>query len=149
MAYQVTGQLVDSEKKPIEFGLVYISDANGKPKAGGKNTQTDDKGKWSLLGVEDSDYITGSMVGLDKKTISAKSIVPITLNCITSPCPVIRSIQITLNDSASAKLEEVKVENKKVTIKPNNLGKYIMIGGAGMLLLTGVMFIIGKSKKLI
>lgn len=149
MSYQVTGQLVDSEKKPIEFGVVYISDANGKPKVGGKNTQTDDKGKWSLLGVEDSDYITGSMVGFDKKTISAKSIVPITLNCIKSPCPVIRSIQITLSDSASAKLEEVKVENKKVTIKPNNLGKYIMIGGAGMLLLTGVMFIIGKSKKLI
>lgn len=149
MAYQVTGKLVDSEKNPIEFGLVYISDANGKPKAGGKNTQTDDKGKWSLLGVVDSDYITGSMVGYDKKTVSAKSIVPIYLNCIQPPCPVIRSIQITLNDTASAKLEEVKIESKKVIVKPNNLGKYIMIGGAGMLLLTGVLFIIGKSKKLI
>jgi hypothetical protein len=144
MAYQVTGQLVDSEKKPIEFGLVYISDANGKPKAGGKNTQTDDKGKWSLLGVEDSDYITGSMVGLNKKTIPAKSIIPI--NVMGVP---VRSIQIILTDSASAMLQPVTVENKKVTIKPNNLGKYIMIGGAGMLLLTGVMFIIGKSKKLI
>jgi hypothetical protein len=149
MAYQVTGQLVDSEKKPIEFGLVYISDASGKPKSGGKNTQTDDKGKWSLLGVEDSDYITGSMVGYDKKTVSAKSIKPIYLSCIQAPCPVIRSIQITLNDTASAKLEEVKIESKKVVIKPNNLGKYIMIGGAGMLLLTGALFIIGKSKKII
>lgn len=144
MSYQVTGQLVDSEKKPIEFGVVYISDANGKPKVGGKNTQTDDKGKWSLLGVEDSDYITGSMVGFNKKTISAKSIIPI--NVMGVP---VRSIQIILSDSASAMLESVTVENKKVTIKPNNLGKYIMIGGAGMLLLTGIMFLIGKSKKLI
>jgi hypothetical protein len=144
MRYQVTGRLVDSEKKPIEFGLVYISDASGKPKVGGKNTQTDDKGRWSLLGVEDSDYITGSMVGYDKKTISAKSIVPVNVTGVP-----VRSIQITLNDTASAKLEEVKVESKKVTIKPNNLGKYIMIGGAGMLLLTGALFIIGKSKKLI
>jgi hypothetical protein len=115
MRYQVTGRLVDSEKKPIEFGLVYISDASGKPKVGGKNTQTDDKGRWSLLGVEDSDYITGSMVGYDKKTISAKSIVPVNVTGVP-----VRSIQITLNDTASAKLEEVKVESKKVTIKPNN-----------------------------
>jgi hypothetical protein len=144
MAYQVTGKLVDSEKNPIEFGLVYISDASGKPKAGGKNTQTDDKGRWSLLGVIDSDYITASMVGYDKKTVSSKSIVPV--NVMGVP---VRSIQITLNDTASAKLEEVKIESKKVIVKPNNLGKYIMIGGAGMLLLTGVLFIIGKSKKLI
>lgn len=144
MAYRVTGQLVDSEKKPIEFGIVYISDANGKPKVGGKNTQTDDKGKWSLSGVEDSDYITGSMVGFDKKTIPAKSIIPVNIMGIP-----VRSIQMTLSDSASAMLQPVTVENKKVIIKPNNLGKYIMIGGAGMLLLTGVMFIIGKSKKLI
>jgi hypothetical protein len=144
MSYQVTGQLVDSEKKPIEFGVVYISDASGKPKVGGKNTQTDDKGKWSLLGVQDSDYITGSMVGFNKKTIPAKSIIPV--NVMGVP---VRSVQIKLTDSASAMLEPVIVENKKVTIKPNNLGKYIMIGGAGMLLLTSVMFIIGKSKKLI
>lgn len=144
MAYQVTGQLVDSDNKPIEFGVVYISDANGKPKAGGKNAQTDDKGKWSLSGVEDSDYITASMVGLNKKTIPAKSIIPV--NVMGFP---VRSIKISLTDSASAMLQPVTVENKKVTIKPNNLGKYIMIGGAGLLLLTGVVFIIGKSKKLI
>jgi hypothetical protein len=146
MSYTVSGRLVDKDKQPIEFGVVYTSDSSGKPIAGSKNYTTDDKGRWVLNGVKDSDYITGTMVGFNKKTISAKSVIPI-------PNPITgipqRMIQITLPDDVQATLAEVPVTGKKVTIKPKNIGKYVMIGGASLLLITGIMFFVGKSKKLI
>ncbi len=144
MPYTVTGQLVDKDKQPIEFAIVYTSDANGKPITGSKNATTDDKGKWILNGVEDSDFITGSSVGYNKKIISAKSIVPVNLMGTT-----IRTIQMTLPDSVQNTLVEVPVVSNKVTIKPNNTGKYVMIASTGLLLLTATMFIIAKNKKLI
>lgn len=146
MSYTVSGRLVDKDKQPIEFGVVYTSDSSGKPIAGSKNYTTDDKGRWVLNGVKDSDYITGTMVGFNKKTISAKSVIPIP-NMITG-IPQ-RMIQITLADDSQATLAEVPVISKKVTIKPKNIGKYIAIGGASLLLITGIMFFVGKSKKLI
>ena len=144
MPYTVSGQLVDKDKKPVEFAIVYTSDSSGKPISGSKNATTDDKGRWVLNGVNDSDYITGSSVGFNKKIISAKSIVPVNLGGIP-----VRTIQMTLPEDTKTVLTEVPVESKKVTIKPNYTGRYIMIAGAGLLLLTGAMFIMAKNKKLI
>ncbi|MBK7362985.1 MAG: hypothetical protein IPJ01_11875 [Micavibrio sp.] len=146
MSYTVSGRLVDKDKQPIEFGIVYTSDSSGKPIAGSKNYTADDKGRWILNGVKDTDYITGTMVGFNKKTISAKSIVPIP-NPITGISQ--RMIQITLPDDAQATLSEIPVISKKVTTNPKNIGKYIAIGGAGLLLITGIMFFVSKSKKVI
>lgn len=146
MSYTVSGRLVDKDKQPIEFGVVYTSDSSGKPIAGSKNYTADDKGRWILNGVNDTDYITGTMVGFNKKTIPAKSIIPIP-NPITGIYQ--RMIQITLPDDSQATLAEVPVISKKVTIKPKNIGKYIMIGGVGLLLVTGIMFFVSKSKKII
>jgi hypothetical protein len=144
MAYSVSGQLVDKDGQPIGFALVYTSDSNGKPLSGSKNTTTDDKGRWVLTGVDDSDYITGSSVGYAKKTVSANSIIPINFGG-----NLIRTTKITLPDDVKATLDEVPIKAKKITIKPNNVGKYVMIGSAGLLLVTGIMFIVAKSKKLI
>lgn len=147
MSYTVSGRLVDKDKQPIEFGIVYTSDSSGKPIAGSKQYTTDDKGRWILNGVKDSDYITGTMVGFNKKIIPAKSIIPIP-NPITGI--VQRVFQITLpDDSALSNLNEISVTTKKVTIKPKNIGKYVMIGGASLLLITGIMFFVAKNKKLI
>jgi len=146
MAYTVSGRLLDKDRQPIEFGIVYTSDSSGKPIAGSRNYTADDKGRWVLNGVKDSDYITGTMVGYNKKTIPAKSIMNIP-NVITG-IPQ-RIINITLLDGEKSTLSEVPVLAKKTTTMPKNLGKYIMIGGAGLLLITGIMFFVGKSKKII
>lgn len=146
MSYTVSGRLLDKDKQPIEFGIVYTSDSSGKPIAGSKNYTADDKGRWILKDVNDSDYITGSMVGYNKKTIPAKSIISIP-NPITGMSQ--KLINITLPDDSQATLAEVPVISKKVTIKPKNIGKYVIIGGASLLLITAVMFFVGKTKKLI
>jgi len=144
MGYTVTGQLADKSGQPLEFGVVYTSDSSGKPIASSKNTTTDDKGRWMLKDINDSDYITGTYVGYNKKTIPAKSIIPINIMGVTQ-----RSIRITLPESVDSTLQEVVVESKKITIKPKNIGKYIMIGGGVFLLLTGIMLVVAKNKKLI
>jgi len=82
------------------------------------------------------------MVGFNRKTISAKSIIPIP-NIITG-IPQ-RSINITLDSSEKAALPEVTVESKKITIKPSNIGKYIIFGSLAVVALTGIIFLIKKK----
>jgi hypothetical protein len=142
MSYTVTGRLIDKDKNPIEFAKVFTSDSNGKPIAGTKFTETDLQGRWKLDGIKDSDFITGQMVGFKKKTISAKSIITIP-NFITG-IPQ-RSINITLDSSEQAALPEVAVEGKKITIKPSNIGKYIIFGSIGILAITGIILLIRKK----
>ena len=146
MGYTVIGRLVDKDKNPIEFAQVYTSDANGKPIVGSKHSQTDEKGRWRLTDVNDNNYITGTFVGFNKKTIPAKSIIPIP-NVITG-IPE-RIIQITLNeDKALSELKEVVVKSTKVTKKPSNIGKYVVISSIGLLIIAGTLLIL-KNKKLI
>ena len=144
MSYTVSGKLIDTDKQPIAFGLVYTSDSNGKPIVGSKSFTTDENGKWILNGVKDSDFITGRMVGYKQKTISAKSVVSIP-NLVTGVQQ--KLINITLPETEKSTLSEVAIVTKKTTIKPKNIGKYVMIGGLGLLLITGIILI--AKKKLI
>ena len=142
MGYTVIGRLIDKDKNPIEFAQVYTSDSNGKPIAGSKSAETDLQGRWRLNDVNDSDYITGTMVMFNKKTIPAKSIVAIP-NPITGVSQ--RAINLTLSDSVGSNIKEVVVKSTKVTVKPKNVGKYIMIGGVSLLLLTGIILLVKKK----
>lgn len=143
MGYRVSGQLVDNLGNPIEFGTVYTSDSKGKPLPNAKTATTDDKGRWTLDGVNDSDYITGRMVGLIPKTFPAKSIVPVDFSGA-----IVRAIKLTLNQDVKTSIPEIKIEDKKVVYQEKKLGKYIMIGSAIVLGLTAIVFAI-KSKTIL
>lgn len=142
MAYTVLGRLVDDDNKPLEFATVYISDANGKPKANGGSTNTDEKGRWKLNKVSDNDYITSTYVGFKKKTISAKSIIPIP-NIITGVPE--KMIQIKLTSDVQTKLPDINIESTKVTKSEQKIGKYIMYGGIGLAVLSLGLIIINKK----
>jgi len=144
MAYTLIGKIIDSENNPIEFGSIYTSDSKGNPTSRVKSTTADDKGRWKLEGINDTDFITGQFVGFDKKTVSAKSNikVPIPFSNAFS-----RNLIIKLPLSKSGSLSEVEVtvtEPKIATKKPMALGKYVAIG-AGVLVLIGVIALISKK----
>jgi hypothetical protein len=145
MAYSVIGRLLDKDKQPIAFAMVYTSDANGKPLPNPKNAQTDENGRWKLDGVNDSDFITGRMVGYNQKSISAKSI-----KTIQNPMTLMpqRAINITLPDDVNAVIPEVQVTSTKITKKQKNTGKYVMISAIGLLAITGILLTL-KNKKII
>lgn len=141
MAYSVSGQLVDGKGTPIEFAIVYTSDASGKPIVGSKNAQTDEKGKWVLSGVNDSDYITASIVGYNKKIIPAKSIVPV--NIMGLP---MRAIQMKLTEDVKTILPEAEIASIKVPLqKEKKLGKYIAIASIGIILISATVLILNKK----
>lgn len=144
MAYTLIGKIVDTDNNPIEFGSVYTSDSKGNPTSRVKSTTADDKGRWKLEGINDTDFITGQFVGFDKKTVSAKSNVkvPIPFSNAFS-----RNLIIKLPLSKSGSLSEVEVtvtEPKIATKKPMALGKYIAIG-SGVLVLIGAIALISKK----
>jgi hypothetical protein len=144
MAYTLIGKIVDTDNNPIEFGSVYTSDSKGNPLKSIKSTTADDKGRWKLEGINDTDFITGQFVGFDKKTFSAKSNVkvPIPFSNAFS-----RNLIIKLPLSKSGSLSEVEVtvtEPKIATKKPMALGKYVAIGG-GVLVLIGAIALISKK----
>lgn len=144
MAYTLIGKIVDTDNNPIEFGSVYTSDSKGNPLKSIKSTTADDKGRWKLEGINDTDFITGQFVGFDKKTVSAKSNVkvPIPFSNAFS-----RNLIIKLPLSKSGSLSEVEVtvtEPKIATKKPMALGKYVAIGG-GVLVLIGAIALISKK----
>lgn len=141
MAYSVSGQLVDGKGTPIEFAIVYTSDASGKPIVGSKNAQTDEKGKWVLSGVNDADYITASIIGYNKKTVSAKSIVPVNIMGVT-----MRAIQMKLTDDVKTILPEAEIVSVKIPIqKEKKLGKYIAIVSIGIVLISATVLILNKK----
>lgn len=147
MAYTITGNVIDSDKQAIPFVLVYTSDKDGKPSITSKNTQTDDKGNWSLDNLSDNDFITIRGLGYKLKTFSAKSIIPVVFPMLIGSGQM-RMVQSKLDNDISTNLAEIVVEAKKV-IKPSkkiNYGLYIFIGGL-FLLATGVALnYMGKNK---
>ena len=108
--YTLIGKIVDTDNKPIEFGSIYTSDSKGNPTSRVKSTTSDDKGRWKLEGINDTDFITAQFVGFDKKTISAKSNikVPIPFSNAFS-----RNLIIKLPLSKSGNLSEVEVIAQK------------------------------------
>jgi hypothetical protein len=108
--YTLIGKIVDTDNKPIEFGSIYTSDSKGNPTSRVNSTTSDDKGRWKLEGINDTDFITAQFVGFDKKTISAKSNikVPIPFSNAFS-----RNLIIKLPLSKSGNLSEVEVIAQK------------------------------------
>lgn len=144
MAYTLIGKIIDTDNNPIEFGSIYTSDSKGNPLKSIKSTTADDKGRWKLEGINDTDFITGQFVGFDKKTVSAKSNVKIPIPFSNA---FSRNLIIKLPLSKSGSLSEVEVtvtEPKIATKKPMALGKYVAIG-AGALVLIGVIALISKK----
>lgn len=144
MAYTLIGKIVDNDNNPIEFGSIYTSDSKGNPTSRVKSTAADDKGRWKLEGINDTDFITGQFVGFDKKTVSAKSNVKIPIPFSNA---FSRNLIIKLPLSKSGSLSEVEVtvtEPKIAKKKPMALGKYVAIG-AGVLVLIGVIALISKK----
>jgi hypothetical protein len=144
MAYTLIGKIIDSENNPIEFGSIYTSDSKGNPTSRVKSTTADDKGRWKLEGINDTDFITGQFVGFDKKTVSAKSNVKIPIPFSNA---FSRNLIIKLPLSKSGSLSEVEVtvtEPKIATKKPMALGKYVAIGSS-VLVLIGVIALISKK----
>lgn len=142
MGYSISGQLVDSSNKPIEFATIYTSDSSGKPLIGSKNTQSDEKGKWSLNGIEDSDYITATIVGYNKITFPAKSIVPIDLTGFGNPIRVVKKV---LKEDVKTMLEETPIVSKRVIYKEKKTGKYIAIASLGLLLISASVILLNKN----
>lgn len=142
MGYSISGQLVDSSNKPIEFATIYTSDSSGKPLIGSKNTQSDEKGRWSLNGVEDSDYITITMVGYNKNIFPAKSVVPVDISGVGMP---IRIIKKTLKEDVQTMLADVPIVSKRVIYKEKKTGKYIAIASLGLLLISASVILLNKN----
>jgi hypothetical protein len=141
MSYSIQGKVIDTDKNPIPFALVYTSDASGKPVTPSKNTQTDDKGFWKLNDLKDTDLISVRNLGYKIKTFSAKNVPNVSFNQFMPPQ---RSVVTTLQPDEALNLQEVvvvadkvipkkedkedKKEDKKDVILPkkkNNYGLYI------------------------
>jgi hypothetical protein len=108
--YTLIGKIVDTDNKPIEFGSIYTSDSKGNPTSRVKSTTSDDKGRWKLEGINDTDFITAQFVGFDKKTISAKSNIKVPIPFSNA---FFRNLIIKLPLSKSGNLSEVEVIAQK------------------------------------
>ena len=163
MGKKVFGRVVDNENKGVEFAVVYVSDANGKP-IGNVNTTTDDKGRFVFNSLNDSDFLTSRLVGLEPKTVSVKSAIN-----VPSPIGDMPTLAMKMNPSAGANLQEVVVKPKddkpqdttpkdttpkddkpKEEEPKKGMSKGLKIGlivGGGLLLLIIVGVIIKQSTK--
>jgi hypothetical protein len=167
MAKKIFGRVIDNENKAVEFATVFVSDANGKP-IGNVATTTNDKGQFSFNSLNDSDFLTARLVGLEPKTVSVK-------NAINVPSPLgnMPTVAIKMNPSAGANLQEVVVtatkpqppkpqDTKPKTEKPKveegvvveepkkGMSKGLKIGlivGGGLLLLIIVGVVLKQSTK--
>jgi hypothetical protein len=158
MGKKVFGRVVDNENKAVEFAVVYVSDSNGKP-IGNVNTTTDDKGRFVFNSLNDSDFLTSRLVGLEPKTVSVKSAIN-----VPSPIGDMPTLAMKMNPSAGANLQEVVVKPKddkpqdttpkddkpKEEEPKKGMSKGLKIGliiGGGLLLLIIVGVIIKQSTK--
>ena len=163
MGKKVFGRVVDNENKGVEFAVVYVSDANGKP-IGNVNTTTDDKGRFVFNSLNDSDFLTSRLVGLEPKTVSVKSAIN-----VPSPIGDMPTLAMKMNPSTGANLQEVVVKPKddkpqdttpkdttpkddkpKEEEPKKGMSKSLKIGlivGGGLLLLIIVGVIIKQSTK--
>ena len=156
MSYSIQGKVIDTDKNPIPFALVYTSDASGNPITPSKNTQTDDKGFWKIDGLTDSDLISVRNLGYKMKTFLAKNVPNVSFSQFMPPQ---RSVVTTLQPDESLNLQEVvvvsdkiipkKEETKKDVVilpkKKNNYGLYVLI--AGVLLITTALILNKKTTK--
>jgi hypothetical protein len=156
MSYSIQGKVIDTDKNPIPFALVYTSDASGKPVTPSKNTQTDDKGFWKLNDLKDTDLISVRNLGYKMKTFLAKNVPNVSFSQFMPPQ---RSVVTTLQPDESLNLQEVvvvsdkiipkKEETKKDVVilpkKKNNYGLYVLI--AGVLLITTALILNKKTTK--
>lgn len=150
MSYSIQGKVIDTDKNPIPFALVYTSDASGKPVTPSKNTLTDDKGFWKLNDLNDTDIITIRNVGYKMQTFSAKNVPNVSLNEFM---PTQRSVVTTLpNDFNTEEVQIVaeKVIPKKNVIipkKPKKKNPYPLIIIGGLFILATAIILYKKSKK--
>ena len=150
MPYSIKGKVIDGDKNPIPFALVYTSDSKGKPVTPSKNTETDDKGFWKLDGINDTDFITVRNLGYKMKTFAAKDVPNVSLNEFM---PAQRSVVTALQPDESLNLAEVKIEADRVfpkkedviPKKKNNYGLYLLI--AGVLLIATSLILNKKTTK--
>jgi hypothetical protein len=152
MSYSIQGKVIDTDKNPIPFALVYTSDASGKPVTPSKNTLTDDKGFWKLNDLNDTDVITIRNVGYKMQTFSAKNVPNVSLNEFMPPQrSVVTTLQYDLN------LEEVKIEADKIPKKedvkkpkkkiPKKKNPYPLIIIGGLFIIATAIILYKKSKK--
>jgi hypothetical protein len=153
MSYSIQGKVIDTDKNPIPFALVYTSDASGKPVTPSKNTLTDDKGFWKLNDLNDTDFITIRNLGYKMKTFSAKNVPNVSLNEFMPPQ---RSVVTTLQPD-DLNLEEVKIEAEKIPKKedakkpkkkiPKKKNPYPLIIIGGLFIIATAIILYKKSKK--
>ncbi len=139
MAKKIFGRVIDNSNKAVEFGVVYVSDVNGKP-IGNINTTTDDKGNFLLNSVNDTDYITSKMVGLKPTTISVKDAKNIGGG--------IFGLTIKMNQSEGVNLQEVVVKPKPEEPPKKGMSKALKMGliiGGSVLALIIVAVLVKKS----
>ena len=155
MSYSIQGKVIDTDKNPIPFAVVYTSDASGKAVTPSKNTQTDDKGFWKLNDLNDTDIITIRNVGYKMKTFSAKNVPNFSLNEFMPPQ---RSVVTTLPNDFNT--EEVQIVAEKVIPKkedaknvipkkkiPKKKNPYPLIIIGGLFILATAIILYKKSKK--
>jgi hypothetical protein len=148
MSYSIQGKVIDTDKNPIQFAVVYTSDASGKPVTPSKNTQTDDKGFWKLNDLNDTDIITIRNVGYKMKTFSAKNVPNVSLNEFM---PTQRSVVTTLQYDVN--LEEVKIEAEKIPKKEDakkpkkKKNPYPLIIIGGLFIIATAIILYKKTKK--
>jgi hypothetical protein len=163
MAKKIYGFVKNEINQPVEFAVVYTSDKNGKP-VGGKSTQSDEKGRFSIDAINDSDFLTASMTGLKPSTVKASSAIN-----VPSTIGVMPTVLIKMNPSEFASLPEVKVTPKETTSNPtkpkqvafakpneqqakeepkkemNKYLKYSLIGGG---ILLAIIITVAVAKKI-
>jgi hypothetical protein len=155
MSYSIQGKVIDTDKNPIPFALVYTSDASGKPVTPSKNTLTDDKGFWKLNDLNDTDVITIRNVGYKMQTFSAKNVPNVSLNEFMPPQ---RSVVTTLPNDFNT--EEVQIVAEKVIPKkedaknvipkkkiPKKKNPYPLIIIGGLFIIATAIILYKKSKK--
>ena len=112
MAKKIFGRVVNDKNEAVEFATVFLSDANGKP-IGNVATNTDDKGRFVFNSLNDTDYVTGQMVGLKPTTVSVKSAVNIPSTLGNMP-----TLAIKMPTSEGVNLQEVVVKPREDDPKP-------------------------------
>lgn len=137
MGYTIKGKVLDKDKQPVPFVVLYASDSNAKPLTPTKSATADENGVFKIDSIEDTDFITSRMVGLATKTIPAKSL------------DKTKNILITLepDDKTTLSTVEIIADKVKPKDKPKKHTPYyaIFLALFGLAILGTALII--KSKK--
>ena len=113
---KIFGFVKDENKKPLEFVTVFKSDANGKP-IGNLSTSTDEKGRWNLDGLTNSDYVTARIVGFEPTTLPITKVVQIP-DELGGKMSI---LNIPLKQNLATTLQEFEVVAEKPKPKPTKI----------------------------